>query len=225
MRYSTSDQKSFLFCCIWSVLLIGCGTTSIIQKPIPFDFEREQLSIQYLEKRHGIKQAIPSIQPKMVVVHYTVIPTMERTYNAFVPSILPNSRTGIKSASSLNVSSQYLIDRDGTIYQLLPDTVFARHVIGLNYCAIGIENVANGKDLPLTKKQMNANVRLIRKLTAIHDIEYLIGHHEYQDFIGHPLWKETDPNYLTKKSDPGDVFMIALRHKLKSLGLKGPPKS
>jgi len=95
----------------------------------------------------------------------------------------------------------------------------------LNYCAIGIENIANGKDLPLTKKQMNANVRLIRKLTANHDIEYLIGHHEYQDFIGHPLWKETDPNYLTKKSDPGDTFMIALRNKLKSLGLKGPPKS
>lgn len=225
MRYNIPGLKTIPLCCIWSILLIGCRSTSVIQKPISFDEEREQLSIQYLEKRHGIKQTTASIQPKIIVVHYTVIPTMERTFNAFMPSILPSSRTGIKSASSLNVSSQYLIDRDGTTYQLLPDTVFARHVIGLNYCAIGIENVANGKDLPLTKKQLNANVRLIRTLATKYDIEYLIGHHEYQAFIGHPLWKETDPHYLTKKSDPGDAFMTDLRNKLKSIGLKGPPKS
>ena len=149
---------------------------------------------------------------------------MKRTFDAFNPTLLPGSRTGIQAASSLNVSSQYLIDRDGTIYQLLPDTVFARHVIGLNYCAIGIENVANGKDLPMTSEQLKANTQLIKQLAKRHNIEYVIGHHEYQKFIGHPLWKETDPDYLTKKSDPGDEFMAELRNNLDKLNLKGPPK-
>jgi len=57
----------------------------------------------------------------------------------------------------------YLIDRDGTIFQQLPDTVFARHVIGLNHCTIGVENVGGGKD-PLTKAQLKAKEQLIRYL-------------------------------------------------------------
>ena len=196
----------------------------IVQTPILFDERREELSLQYLQQRYGISQDRATIKPQMVVVHWTAIRTFDETFAAFDPVELPQARDAIGSAGALNVSSHYLIDRDGTIHQLLPDTTFARHVIGLNHCAIGIENVGNGTDLPLTNAQFESNVALIRMLHEKHDIEYLVGHHEYSQFIGHPLWKETDPGYLTEKSDPGDDFMARLRTTLAGLDFKAAPE-
>lgn len=192
-------------------------------KPIIFDSQRVRLSLDYLEKRQGIIESAPVIKPIMIVLHWTAIPSLEKTFDVFNRSTLPAARKGIESASSLNVSSQYLVDRDGTIFQLLPDTVFARHVIGLNYCAIGVENVGSNND-PLTKAQLNANVQLIRYLKSKYPIEYVIGHYEYKQFIGTPLWKETDPNYLTEKTDPGISFMKRIREKIKDLQVKGAPE-
>lgn len=196
---------------------------TIVQKPILFDAEREQLSIDYLRERHGIVKESATIEPRMVVVHWTVIPTLEKTFGAFNPVKLPSHRPGIASASALNVSAHFLIDRDGTIYQILPTTTFARHTIGLNHTAIGIENIADGKSLPITQKQISANIELINYLGRLHEIDYVIGHHEYQDFIGHELWKETDPNYLTEKNDPGDANMRLIRAGLTQLRLKSMP--
>jgi N-acetylmuramoyl-L-alanine amidase len=197
---------------------------TIIQKPIIFDDTRKSLSIDYLKQRHDIEQTDAKITPKMVVVHWTVIPTLEKTFDVFNPVALPSSRTAISGASSLNVSAHFLVDRDGTIYQLLPTNIFARHTIGLNHTAIGIENIADGKTLPLTQAQIDANIQLIRHLSSRHDIEYVIGHHEYQQFIGHSLWKETDPNYLTNKTDPGDKNIRLIRAGLATLDLQPMPQ-
>ncbi len=208
-----------------SISLMQCSRNlTIIDLPISFDEQRKQLSLDYLKNRYEIVKDFPSIEPKMVVVHFTVVPTWQKTYGVFFGPKLPGFRTAIQGASQLNVSSQYLIDRDGTIYQLLPDTVFARHVIGLNHSAIGIENVADGDQLPMTNEQLKANARLIRQLAEKYPIEYVIGHDEYQSFRNHPLWKETDSNYLTQKNDPGEEFMTKLRKKLAGLNVKGPPE-
>ncbi len=213
---------------IW-LFLFSCATSlpnppDIIQKPIIFDQERKELSLAYMEEHYGLTPASPTIQPTMIVVHHTVIPTFEKSFEAFYPSRLPDTRPDIQSASALNVSVPYLIDRDGQIYQLMPDTLFARHVIGLNHCAIGIENVGDGDQHPLTDAQLKANIQLIRHLAQKYNIEYVIGHHEYQRFIDHPLWKEKDPGYLTEKDDPGDVFMRKIRDQLSSLPLKPIPE-
>lgn len=173
-----------------------------------------------MKARHNIVQDSATIVPKMIVLHWTAIPTLEQSFDVMNPALLPGARSGIAGASSLNVAAQFLVDRDGTIFRQLPETAFARHVIGLNYCAIGVENVGGSK-APLTKKQLDANEALIRYLKKKYDIEYVIGHHEYKSFMGHPLWKETDPNYLTVKSDPGDAFMKKIRLRIKDLGLKG----
>ena len=92
-----------------SLLIVSCSSTPTIvikQKPINFDETRKSLSIQYLKERHGIEQDDVSITPKMVVVHWTVVPTLEKTFNVFNPSELPASRAQISSASRLNVSAQ-----------------------------------------------------------------------------------------------------------------------
>jgi N-acetyl-anhydromuramyl-L-alanine amidase AmpD len=211
-----------LFCLVGKVSCSPKDTLRIFDKPITWNAEREQLSLNYLKERHGLVQTTATIKPQMVVVHWTAIPTIEVTFDVFNPITL-GGRADLTGASNLNVSSQFLIDRDGTIFRLLPETTFARHVIGLNYLAIGIENIGSD-DMPLTKAQLDANEKLIRYLKRKYPIDYVIGHHEYQRFQKTALWKETDPNYRTVKSDPGDTFMNKLRKKLSDLNLSPLPQ-
>lgn len=207
-----------------AMIIHGCAlptpTFRTFDKPVVFNAERKKLSLEYMKARHGIVQDSATIVPKMIVLHWTAIPSLEASFDVMNPAVLPGARSGIAGASSLNVAAQFLVDRDGTIFRQLPETAFARHVIGLNHCAIGVENVGSGK-MPLTKKQLEANEDLIRYLKKKYDIQYVIGHHEYKTFIGHELWKETDPNYLTSKSDPGDEFMRKIRERIKDLGIRG----
>lgn len=205
-------------------LLTSC-TDTIRDMPINFDEERVRLTLEYLEERYNIIQSDPHIDPEMIVVHYTVVPTLERTFAVFDSARLPSSRPGIAGAGALNVSSQFLVDRDGTIYRLMPETYMARHVIGLNHCAIGIENVGGGSELPLTDAQLDANIWLIRYLKKKYDIHYLIAHSEYTLFEGHELWKEVDPGYRTEKSDPGEKFMEGIRKETSNLGFLPLPAS
>lgn len=196
---------------------------TIVQKPIQINETRTALTLDYLRERYGIEQDEPTITPTMVVVHWTVIPTLEQTFAAFNPAELPAARDGIRSGGQLNVSSQFVIDRDGTIYQLLPETYMARHTIGLNYTAIGIENIADGQDLPMTEAQLDANARLIRYLAGKYPIEFVLGHSEYQAFKGTRWWKERDANYITEKNDPDPAFMQRLRSQLTDLAFKPLP--
>ena len=211
----------WLLTCISFTACSQKATLRIFDKPITWNAEREQLSLNYLKERHGLTQTTATIKPQMVVVHWTAISNIEVTFDVFNPITL-GGRADLTGASNLNVSSQFLIDRDGTIFRLLPETTFARHVIGLNYLAIGIENIGSD-DMPLTKAQLDANEKLIRYLKRKYPIDYVIGHHEYQRFQKTELWKETDPNYRTVKSDPGDSFMIRLRKNLTDLNLKPLP--
>ena len=194
----------------------------IVQSPIPYGEERKGLSLEYLEKRHGLVQKHPTIKPRMIILHYTAGGSAKSTINYFSATRIEQARDYIGGKSPLNVSSQYLVDRDGTVYQLMEDTMFARHAIGLNHCAIGIENVGSNK-MPLTPQQVSANAALVMRLAARHRIEYLIGHQEYGRFRKSSLWKETDPDYFTGKSDPGTTFMAEVRQRVKHLGLKSNP--
>lgn len=194
----------------------------IIDKPIIYDSTRIKLSLQYLKERHGLIKKEPKIEPLMIVLHWTAAKTMSSTFNAFNHSTLNGDRKAIAGASNLNVSSQFLIDRDGTIYRLMPEDHFARHVIGLNYCAIGVENVGSD-DFPLTDAQLLANEQLVRYLTNKYQIKYLIGHYEYLLFKNSALWKEKDPNYQTGKNDPGIGFMQKIRAKVKDLNFSALP--
>jgi hypothetical protein len=196
---------------------------TIIERPINFGAERRQLTLEYMREHYGLTPTAPTIIPTMVVVHWTAYSTLERSFAAFELPTLTTNRPDIRNASALNVSAHYLVDRDGTVYRLMPDTLMARHVIGLNHCAIGIENVGDGQDHPLTEAQLKANIRLIEHLASKHSIDYVIGHYEYPRFIGHRRWKETDPTYLTEKDDPGKGFMKKLRDRLPGLSLKAVP--
>lgn len=198
------------------------ATFRIHEKPVINNDERKQLSLEYLRMRHGINKEQATIEPKMVVVHWTEIYSLESTFDAFNSPRL-SGRANLQTASNLNVLAHFLVDRDGTVFRLIPDTLFARHTIGLNYMAIGIENIGGSK-APLTQAQVKSNAELIDYLSRKYNIEYVIGHHEYYDFKKTPLWKETDPNYLTEKVDPGPEFMRELRKELLPLRFKSQPE-
>ncbi len=192
----------------------------IIDKPIIWDTVRKSLSLQYMKEHYGMTQVkSPLITPEMIVVHTTEIPTMTATFDVFNSPTL-RGRRELQSASQLNVSAHFLIDRDGTIYRLLPETAFARHTIGLNHSAIGIENVGTDS-LRLTDAQFKSNVLLIKYLHYKYPIRYVIGHMDYLNFKNHPLWKEKDPDYKTIKTDPGDDWMLRLYKAFPQVGVYG----
>lgn len=221
-------KRTFLrFAGLFCVVLLGissCATSRIIDRPIVFDAEREQLTREYMADRYGMDGESSTIVPKMIVLHWTAIPTLEGSFDAFDDPTIPLWRTLVGEAGKLNVSSHFLVDRDGTVYRLMPETVMGRHVIGLNHCAIGIENVGGTPETPLTDAQLKANIWLVNYLSKKYDIDYLIGHYEYTLFEDHELWLEKDPAYRTEKNDPGTEFMARVRKATKKWKFKSVPK-
>jgi N-acetylmuramoyl-L-alanine amidase len=58
-----------------------------------------------------------------------------------------------------------VIDRHGTIYQLLSARILCRHTVGLDWTAIGIEHVGTSEALVLgNRRRMAASLRLTRML-------------------------------------------------------------
>lgn len=209
---------------IWALALGACSTQKeIVDIPIIFDEQRIELTKEYLLNRYELEQDTPEITPKMVVLHWTAIPSLKKSFEAFNRSTLPNWRPDLVNVSGLNVSSHFLVDQDGTIYRLMPETTMARHTIGLNHCAIGIENVGGTEGLPLTKKQLRSNIYLVNYLASKYDIDYVIGHQEYTLFEGHPLWLEVDDGYRTEKTDPGMDFVEKVRNATKKFNFKPVP--
>lgn len=191
----------------------------IKQMPILFGEKRVELTKQYIQNRYELTVDTINIIPKMIVIHHTGVNSLKKSFNRLNSETLLTDRKYIKKASNLNVSAHFLVDKDGTVYSLLDETKMARHVIGLNYSSIGIENVGGqGKDDKLTNEQLLANIELIKYLKSKYKtIEYLIGHYEYTNFVNHHLFLEKDKNYRTVKSDPSPSFMKKLREEFTNL--------
>lgn len=213
------------------------ATPEISQKHATIvEAERVQLTRDYLaihnpKLAEGLSAANEAatirFDPRVIVVHYTAIPTLAGTLDAFRSTTIGSYRQTIRQNGRLNVGIHYVVDRDGSIYRLYPDDLIARHVIGLNHVAIGIENVGDGDldergaEAPLTEAQLEANRQLVRYLkTRYPGLEYLVGHSEYRQFEkprhpGHHLFYEERPEYRTEKVDPGRKFLRRLRRLLR----------
>ena len=199
------------------------NTNLIFEKPVNNGILRRKLSLKYLKDRYNLDVEEPLIDPKIIVIHWTARTTLYGSYKAFKAENLSIHRRGIVNAGKVNVGTHFLVGRDGLIYRLLNERMFARHTIGLNFYAIGIENIGGTRLTPLTDAQLDANEKIVRILKQKYpSITWLIGHHEYDSFRESELWLETDPNYFTHKIDPGPKFMSDLRTKLSDIALQGP---
>lgn len=196
-----------------TIFLLNIYTQAIEIKQMPIEFtqNRVELTKEYIKKSYGLDVENINIVPKIIVIHHTASDDLKESYDRFYPEVLLTDRKDIQKAGNLNVSAQFLVDSDGTIYSLMPETFMARHVIGLNFSSIGIENVG-GKEKDLTKEQLKSNIELVEYLkNKYKTIEYLIGHYEYTNFEKSPLFLEKDANYRTIKHDPSVEFMEELR--------------
>lgn len=231
-----SKPWSLSYSLLFLLLIVGCVRTSsttkeqvqiIVEEKQPIAIEMDTFAIvtvnrlemtkQYSKQNYGIADYRLK-NPSMIVIHYTAIPSLERTLNYFKSDSLDVTRKRIVKKSALNVGVHYVVDKDGAIYSLLPDSIMGRHLIGYNHIALGIENVSKDSS-DLTTAQIASNVKLIKYLSDKHDsIRYLIGHCEY-DNAALPHYKHLlvmDPSYAPyKKGDPGLLFLEAVRNNLK----------
>jgi len=222
-------KKTLLFSlsCLTVLFANSPQTLKIVDKPIDFGQERIALTKAYIKQHYGTRVNNIRITPKIIVLHWTAEMSFDKSFKRLQPQRLLSDRKDIAKASALNVSAQFLVARDGTIYRLMPENWMARHVIGLNYSSIGVENVGGkgNKAGDLTPAQVRSNIALVRYLKAKYPtIKYLIGHLEYRRMESTPLWLEKDKGYRTVKADPGKKFMSEVRSQVKDLHLKMPPK-
>jgi len=195
---------------------------AIVDAPMAWSAERERLTLAYRRAHSDPDAADLTIEPTVIVLHYTDGGSAKSTRAYFDTPTIEASRAELARAGKVNVSAHFVVDRDGTIYQLQPVTRFARHCIGLNHVAIGIENAGNESTFPLTAAQVDADAALIRELARTHKITRLLGHYEVMGFRTNPLYLERDPTYKNDKPDPGKAFMAKVRAKVSDLGLAGP---
>jgi N-acetylmuramoyl-L-alanine amidase len=199
------------------------GGLRIKNKPIEFGSERTELTIAYRRRHQDPAASDIFIDPRMIILHWTGINSFSSTWKYFNRTRAEADRAELAAAGEVNVSAQFLVDRDGTVYRLMPETWMARHCIGLNHVAIGIENVGDGEKFPVTQAQAQANAALVRYLAGKYPISHLIGHMEYRRMEGTPFFLELDAKYRNTKPDPGADFMERVRTMVADLNLEGPP--
>jgi N-acetylmuramoyl-L-alanine amidase len=147
----------------------------VVQKPIPFDAQRKADMRAYARRHYGIDDHRLR-DPKVIVQHYTVTDTFQPVYDTFAPN-----RPDPELSELPGVCAHYVIDRDGTIYQLVSTRLMCRHTVGLNWTSIGIEHVGRSDAQVLgNRRQMAASLRLTRMLQGRHGIatRNVIGHNE-----------------------------------------------
>jgi N-acetylmuramoyl-L-alanine amidase len=192
---------------------------AIAEAPIPWSAERAALTLEYRRLHSDRAAADLEIEPRVIVLHYTGAGTARSAQYTFAPAWLGASRPELARGGAVNVSAHFLVDRDGTILQLQPETRYARHCIGLNHISIGIENVGDEAKWPLTDAQVLADAALVRDLARRFRITHLLGHHEALGFAGHPYHVELVPEYRNSKPDPGARFMKRVREAVADLEL------
>jgi N-acetylmuramoyl-L-alanine amidase len=147
---------------------------AIVQKPIPYGPKRRDEMAAYARRHYGIGDW--RLAPKVIVQHYTASTTFSSAYATFAADV-PDAELG----ELPGVCAHFVVDTDGTIYQLVPTTIMCRHTVGLNHVAIGIEHVGTSDRQVLSnRRQLDASLALTLWLLQRHAIPLgdVIGHNE-----------------------------------------------
>jgi N-acetylmuramoyl-L-alanine amidase len=192
-------------------------------KPIPFGAKRRAEMAAY-SKRHYGRRTWRLRHPNVIVEHYTDGTTFSGAWNTFAA----NSR---HNGELPGTCAHFIIDRDGTIYQLVPLGVRCRHAIGMNWTAFGIEHVGTSDKMVLgDHAQMRSSLRLTLWLMHAYGITIgnVIGHAET---LESPYHHELYPSWrCMTHADFPHWAMHQYRQRLRTLASKrgiavGPPPS
>lgn len=147
----------------------------IVPRPIPFGVQRRKEMAAYARRHYGM-DTYRLVDPRVIVEHYTETPTAQVAYDIFAVD-----RPDVELHELPGTCAHFLVDTDGTILQLVPTTVMCRHTVGLNWTAIGIENVGMSDGQVLADSaELNASLALTRWLRCRYHIAVrnVIGHSE-----------------------------------------------
>jgi beta-N-acetylhexosaminidase len=173
---------------------------NIVWKPIPYGAHRKAEMAAYSKRHYGIDSW--RLHPKVIVEHYTGGESFSDAWHMFA-SNEPDPELGELPGTC----AHFIIDKDGTIYQLVRLNVMCRHTVGLNYVALGIEHVGTSDgEILHDKAQMRASLALTAWLVSRFHIKIrnVIGHNEslsspyhrehYKPSAHqtHPDWKHVD---------------------------------
>jgi beta-N-acetylhexosaminidase len=164
----------------------------VVQRPIPFGEQRKEEMRAYARRHYGIDD-YRLTRPRVIVQHYTATDSFAPVFNYFATDA-PDPELG----ELPGVCSHFVIDRDGTIYQLVSTRIMCRHTVGLNWTAIGIEHVGQSDGQVLgNRRQIAASLRLTRMLQGRHGIptRQVIGHNENRSS---PFHRERVPRLRTQ---------------------------
>lgn len=147
----------------------------IVWRPIPFTAARRAETAAYAKHHYGL-DTWRLTDPKVIVEHFTANDSFSATWNTFA-SDLPDPELHELPGDC----AHFVVDTDGTIYQLVPLNTMCRHTVGLNYTSIGIEDVAESDEQVLNdRRQLSASLALTLWLMERFHIELanVIGHAE-----------------------------------------------
>jgi N-acetylmuramoyl-L-alanine amidase len=154
--------------------VLAAAALHVVWRPIPFGPERKAETAHYAKLHYGIASWV--LHPKVIVEHVTANDSFSATWNTFAANT-PDPELGQLPGTC----AHFVIDRDGTVYQLVPLTVMCRHTVGLNYVAIGIEHVGvSDAEVLHDPAQMRSSLELTRRLMRRFHIALrnVIGHAE-----------------------------------------------
>src|SRR3954453_14920548 len=202
-----------LLAALFAALALAAPQPTIVQKPIPFGAKRKQEMRAYAKRHYGI-DSYRLRDPKGIVEHYTVTSTFQKTFNTFAPDT-PDAELGELPGTC----AHYVIEKDCTIYQLVPRSIMCRHTVGLNHTAIGIEHVGSSDgEILRDGRQMAASLRLTRWLRCRYGIatDNVIGHSES---VSSPYHRDNVARLRTQTH--GDWTHSAMRTYRKRLAAQG----
>jgi N-acetylmuramoyl-L-alanine amidase len=195
----------------------------IVWKPIPFGAKRRAETTAYVRRHYG-SGTWRLLRPHVIVEHYTDTTTFSSAYNTFAADT-PDAELH----ELPGVCAQFIVGKDGTIYQLVRTDTICRHTVGLNYTAIGIEHVATSDGEVLAdSRQLSSSLRLtLWLMQRLHiGLANVIGHNES---LTSPYHKELyRPWRCQTHGDWSKADMDVYRAKLAALARRysfrvGPP--
>ncbi len=145
----------------------------IVQRPIKFGARRKAQMARYSLRHYG-HRSWHLRHPRVIVEHYTDGGTFAGAWATMAADT--------RNLGELpGVCAHFVVDTDGTIYQVVPLRIRCRHTIGLNQTAIGIEHVGTSSAGVLDNaRQRKSSMRLTLWLVARFGISVgnVIGHGE-----------------------------------------------
>jgi N-acetylmuramoyl-L-alanine amidase len=171
------------------------ATTAAVAKPpihkmlIPYPKKRKREMAAYSKHHYGqYKWRLNN--PQLIVEHYADAGSISSIYSTFRPDV-----PDVEFHELPGVCSHFAVSASGAIYKFVPISIRCRHVVGLNYTAVGIEHVGfSDQDILNRPAQLNASLQLTQWLRCRLGlpVNQVIGHNES---LSSPFYKELDPRF------------------------------